>query len=36
MAGLLSTIRYWPSPESKKDKRGMPVVAPEPDDPDDE
>jgi hypothetical protein len=29
MAVLLATTRYWPSPESKTDKHGMPVVAPE-------
>jgi hypothetical protein len=36
IAGLLASTRYWPKPESKKDKYGMPVVAPDPDDPDDE
>jgi hypothetical protein len=36
IAGLLATTRYEPRPESKTDKHGMPVVAPEPDDPDDE
>jgi hypothetical protein len=36
MAGLLATTSYEPRPESKKDKYGMPIVAPEPADPDDE
>ncbi len=36
IAELLATTRYWPRPESKKDKHGMPIIAPEPDDPDDE
>ena len=36
IAGLLATTRYSPKAGAKKDKRGMPVVEPEPDDPDDE
>jgi len=36
MAELLASTRYEPRPESKTDKHGMPAVAPEPDDPDDE
>ena len=36
IAGLLATTRYFPSPGSKKDKYGMPVVALEAADPDDE
>ena len=36
MAVLLATTRYWPRPESKTDRHGMPIVAPDPADPDDE
>ncbi len=36
MAELLESTRYSPRPESKKDKHGMPIIAPEPADPDDE
>ena len=36
MEGLLASTRYFPRPESEKDKHGMPIVAPEPADPDDE
>jgi len=36
IAGLLATTRYWPKAGAKPDKHGMPIVAPEPDDPDDE
>lgn len=33
---LLAQTRYVPKPKPKTDKHGMPKVAPEPDDPDDE
>ncbi len=36
MTELLETTRYFPEPDIPKDKHGMPIVAPEPDDPDDE
>jgi hypothetical protein len=36
MDGLLATIRYSPSAFGKTDKHGMPIIAPERDDPDDE
>jgi hypothetical protein len=36
VAELLAQTRYEPKPEPKTDRYGMPVVAPEPDDPDDE
>ncbi len=36
MAGLLATTRYSPKAGARRDKHGMPIVAPEPDDPDDE
>ena len=36
MAELLATTRYFPKADAKKDKYGMPVVAPERADPDDE
>lgn len=34
MQDLLETTRYFPKPDIKLDKHGMPIVAPEPDDPD--
>jgi hypothetical protein len=36
MEGLLASTRYSPKADAKTDKHGMPIVAPEPDDPDDE
>ncbi len=36
MEGLLASTRYWPKEDAKTDKHGMPIVAPEPNDPDDE
>jgi len=36
IAGLLATTRYSPKADAKKDKHGMPIIAPEPADPDDE
>ena len=36
MEGLLASTRYFPKEDAKKDKHGMPIIAPEPDDPDDE
>ncbi len=36
MEGLLATTRYWPEDAGEKDKYGLPAVAPEPHDPDDE
>jgi amino acid permease len=36
IAGLLATTRYFPRANAKTDKHGMPIIAPEPDDPDDE
>ena len=36
MEGLLESTRYFPPAFGTADKHGMPVVAPEPDDPDDE
>ncbi len=35
IAGLLATTRYFPKAHAR-DKHGMPIIAPEPDDPDDE
>ena len=36
MAGLLASTRYFPKADAKTDEHGMPIVAPEPADPDDE
>ncbi len=36
MQELFETTRYWPDKPAKLDRFGMPKVAPEPDDPDDE
>jgi hypothetical protein len=36
IAKLLAETRYAPGKKIPKDKHGMPIVAPEPDDPDDE
>jgi hypothetical protein len=36
MEGLLASTRYSPKADAKTDKDGMPIIAPEPDDPDDE
>jgi len=36
IAELLACTRYFPEQDFPKDKYGMPIVAPEPDDPDDE
>jgi hypothetical protein len=36
MARLLESTRYSPKADAKTDKHGMPIIAPEPDDPDDE
>jgi len=36
MGKWLDTTRYEPKPAIKKDKHGMPIIAPEPEDPDDE
>ncbi len=36
IAGLLATTRYSPKADAKTDKHGMPIIAREPDDPDDE
>ncbi len=36
IAGLLATTRYSPKAGAKTDRHGMPVVAPETDDPEDE
>jgi hypothetical protein len=36
VAELLGQTRYAPKEDPKRDKHGMPKLAPEPDDPDDE
>jgi len=36
MAGLLASTRYFPKEDAKTDEHGMPIIAPEPADPDDE
>ncbi len=36
MAELFETTRYWPKAGARRDKHGMTIIAPEPDDPDDE
>ena len=36
MEGLLASTRYFPKADAKTDEHGMPIVAPEPADPDDE
>ncbi len=36
MTEWLETTHYYPKPDLELDEHGMPVVAPEPDDPDDE
>lgn len=33
---LLASTRYTPKKDAKTDRHGMPILAPEPDDPDDE
>lgn len=36
VADLLATTRYTPETEIPLDEHGLPIIAPEPDDPDDE
>jgi hypothetical protein len=36
IAGLLATTRYSPRAGARRDKHGMPIIAPEAADPDDE
>lgn len=36
MTELFETTRYFPEQDIPKDEYGIPIVAPEPDDPDDE
>lgn len=36
MDEMIETTSYHPKKEPERDKDGMPIVAPEPDDPDDE